>query len=232
VKTVVLLSGGLDSAVVLADVIARGDTPFALTFSYGQRNRRELDMAKALRRHYSVDYAVVDLQSVFRPLKSALTDPSIPVPEGDYSGPSQLATVVPNRNAVFLSVGWAWALSMGAGAVAIGAHAGAQNIYKDSGPAFLSAFEKSMFEANGEGVRLVQPLVNSRKFEVVRRGAELKVPFELTWSCYHSIPEACGRCGPDIQRLEAFRDAGQHDPMAYRDRLFWKTQVPEETAHV
>lgn len=218
--TVVTVSGGLDS-VTLAHILAEeGDKLVCLSFDYGQRHLKEIDYARTCATRLGADHHVVDLSSVGSLLSgSALTDRDVEVPEGHYTDASMAATVVPNRNAIMLSVAVGVAVARGASAVATAVHAGDHPIYPDCRPTFVDAMER-VARIGNEGFvdpefRLLAPFLDVPKQEIVRRGAALGVPFADTWSCYVGGEMHCGRCGTCVERREAFELAGVDDPTVY-----------------
>ncbi len=219
-RIVTTLSGGLDSVTLAHELVADGHDLIALSFDYGQRHAKEIDCAARCAARLGGDHHVVDLRSVGSLLTgSALTDGTVDVPEGHYTDASMAATVVPNRNAIMLSVAIGVAVARGASAVATAVHAGDHPIYPDCRPAFIEAIEHEARVAN-EGFlaadfRVLAPFMHLGKDEIVRRGAALGVPFGETWSCYVGGDEHCGRCGTCVERREAFDLAGVADPTAY-----------------
>ncbi|MFM9146691.1 MAG: 7-cyano-7-deazaguanine synthase, partial [Verrucomicrobiota bacterium] len=139
----------------------------------------------------------------------------VKVPEGHYEEESMKATVVPNRNMLLISVATAWAVSLRAESVAYGAHGGDHAIYPDCRPEFAEALDRAVRLADWHEVRLERPFVKMDKAAIVRRGAELDVPFSLTWSCYVGGERHCGKCGTCVERKEAFRLARVTDPTDY-----------------
>lgn len=224
-KAVVLLSGGMDSATALAMAIERTGNPFevlGLSFNYGQRHgHRELNAAYAVVLHYGVQAKLVDLHSLGSQLGgSALTDPNIEVPDGHYEAESMRVTVVPNRNAIMLSIAFGIARAEGATQVWAGMHAGDHFIYPDCRQDFLIAFARAMDYANvdlqlDKRIQLVAPFTSSSKSNIARWGVENKVPYELTYSCYKGGTLHCGTCGTCTERREAFQHAGLSDPTEY-----------------
>jgi 7-cyano-7-deazaguanine synthase len=217
---VTTLSGGLDSVTLAHALAAEGHDVIALSFHYGQRHAKELDRAARCADRLGAEHHIVDLQSVGALLTgSALTDPDVEVPEGHYTDESMAATVVPNRNAIMLSVAVGVAVARGAGAVATAVHAGDHAIYPDCRPAFIEAIEHEARIANEgfitDGFEVLAPFLHLSKDEIVRRGAALGVPFEETWSCYLGEELHCGLCGTCVERREAFELAGVHDPTRY-----------------
>lgn len=217
---VTVLSGGVDSTVLAYHLAANGWQVRPVSFDYGQRHARELLAAQRTTDRLDLPHEVVDLRSVGRLLGgSALTDSSVEVPSGHYTDLSMRATVVANRNAIFTSVTVGLAVAEAAAAVALGIHAGDHPIYPDCRPEFVAAAEQLALVANegfiAEGFQLLTPWLYRSKADIVRRGAELSVPFADTWSCYRGEERHCGRCGTCVERREAFELAGVVDPTEY-----------------
>lgn len=222
---IVLLSGGLDSATVLAIAQAEGFNPVALSLHYGQRHAVELEAARkvaaaaGVREHKLID---IDLR-VFG--GSALTD-DIPVPKDrDLQAGEIPSTYVPARNTIFLACALALAEVRGAGDIFIGVSAVDYSGYPDCRPEYIAAFEKMANLATkagveGRGVRIHTPLSELRKDEIIRRGLGLGVDYGLTRSCYDPDPRgrACGRCDSCRLRLRAFTALGLSDPAPYVGR--------------
>jgi 7-cyano-7-deazaguanine synthase len=223
-RCVVLLSGGIDSAVALAIAIDDGFVPSAITFRYGQRHSKEVICAEMLAKAMRVKgHRVVRLDLSFLE-KSALISKRVRVPVGrdlEQISSGVPATYVPSRNAVFLSLAAGYAETIGARDVFIGAHTHDYSGYPDCRPEFIEAFERALAlgtrcGAEGSPIRVHAPLLSMSKSEIVRKGIELGVPFEHTWSCYSGGGKACGRCDSCILRLKGFEEAGIEDPIAYR----------------
>lgn len=220
-KAVVIVSGGMDSVTLAYDLWVDHEL-YLLSFDYGQRHRRELlyaaECAKALGAyHLTID--VRDLQKALR--GSALTDPSLPVPEGHYTAPSMKQTVVPNRNAIMLAIAFGYAASHGCEKVFTAIHAGDHAIYPDCRPPFTTAFNAMERIALGElwDVKLETPYVHKTKAEICKLGHGFNVPYEKTWSCYCPKGAAqelhCGKCGTCVERQEAFTLNNLPDPTIY-----------------
>lgn len=216
-KAVAVVSGGLDSTVLLYLLRSEGWALRGLSFDYGQRHVRELDVARAIAADLGVTHDVVDLRSVGALLTgSALTDRSVEVPAGHYTDDSMKATIVSNRNAIFASVAIGVAVSEGADAIALGVHAGDHTVYPDCRPEFIAATEHQARIANDRpDLRVLAPFVDKSKADIVRCGAELGVPMARTWSCYEGGDLHCGTCGTCVERREAFDLAGVSDPTSY-----------------
>lgn len=217
---IVLLSGGMDSTVLVGHLLEIGHTVDTLALDYGQRHRRELTAAADVAGHYGVRFDVVDLTAVGRMLTgSALTDPNIPVPHGHYAHESMRATVVPNRNAILVMAAAGVAVARHAQYVATAVHAGDHPIYPDCRPDFITAVDQTVRLATaGYGdVHVVAPFVWYTKAQIAALGARLGAPFGKSWSCYEGGDTHCGRCGTCVERREAFADANLIDPTVYAD---------------
>jgi 7-cyano-7-deazaguanine synthase len=219
-RAVVCLSGGMDSCVC-ASLAARDYDVYALHFSYGQRTEaRELRSAEDVAHIVGVRELLPLRIDLFRRIGgSALTDPGIAVPvAGDEAsiGNEIPVTYVPFRNAHFLSAAVSWAEVLGAKTVFIGAVEQDSSGYPDCRPAYYEAFNRLIEEGTKVGdIRIVTPLIELRKSEIVRLGVELGAPFHVSWSCYSGETVACGICESCILRLRAFREAGVTDPIPY-----------------
>jgi len=224
-------SGGLDS-VTLAHKLAReGRLARLITFDYAQRHAVEIEFARACAARLAVAHDVVDLRPVADLIGgTALSRASaVEVPDGHYAEETMRATVVPNRNAIMLTVAFGAAATAGLDAVAAAMHTGDHFIYPDCRPAFTEAFAR-MQETAMEGmwnIAFEAPFVDMSKAEIVAVGAEIGVPFQETWSCYKGGELHCGRCGTCVERAEAFYLAGVKDPTHYADPHFW-----EEACHL
>ncbi len=220
-KAVAIVSGGLDSVTLAHFLHKEGHELHLLSFDYGQRHKKELEFAQLCAKRLEAAFDVIDLTTITRFLKgSSLTD-TVPVPDGHYAASNMAITVVPNRNAMMLSVAYAVAVAEHAQIVAIGVHAGDHFIYPDCRPAFIAAcdaMQRLAVEGFGEpNLRLEAPFMHLAKHEIVSLGISLGVRFSDTWSCYKGREKHCGRCGTCGERKHAFRDAGVIDPTLYED---------------
>jgi 7-cyano-7-deazaguanine synthase len=217
---VVVLSGGLDSTTLAYWLASRGAALTLLTVDYGQRHRKEICFARRTAAVLQAAHHVADL-SFISPLAggSALTAPAAEIPDGHYTAESMRATVVPNRNALMLDLAVGLAITVGADAVAFGAHAGDHAIYPDCRPEFLAAYQQMAAVANDgflpEGFTVTAPFLEASKAAIAGLAARLGVPVTGTWSCYRGGPAHCGTCGTCVERREAFDLAGLDDPTAY-----------------
>lgn len=220
-KAVILLSGGLDSATIVAMAKAQGFTCYSMSFDYGQRHRAELQAAERVARQLGVvEHKVIglDLNGIGG---SALTDPDIAVPETPGEGIP--VTYVPARNTVFLSLALGWAEVLGARHLFIGVNAVDYSGYPDCRPEFVEAFERLANLATKAGVegdtfKIEAPLQFLSKAQIVQAGTDLGVDYGLTVSCYqaNSEGEACGRCDSCRLRADGFKAAGISDPTRYQ----------------
>lgn len=217
-KVVALFSGGMDSTVLLAHLIHEGHDVDALSVNYGQRHSRELQSAINIAARFHVKHDVADLTTLRMLLGgSALTDATVSVPDGHYAEESMRATVVPNRNAIMLSVAAGVAVARGASRVYTAVHAGDHFIYPDCRPGFIEALsDATMLGTAGFGdVEIRAPFVHWTKAQICKHGSELGAPLAASWSCYKGGANHCGSCGTCYERREAFDLAGVHDRTTY-----------------
>lgn len=217
-RAVCLLSGGLDSATVLAIAVRDGYAVDALSFDYGQRHRREIRSAKALAQFYRVNkHIILKLpKEIFGGSSLTVKEMRVPVADNaDSIGKTIPSTYVPGRNIVFLSIACSYAESVGADVVFIGANAVDFSGYPDCRPAFFRAFRKMISEGTvvGRKLRIEVPLLNLSKAKIIKTAQRYGVPFGLTWSCYSGGKKPCGKCDTCVLRADGFRDAGIKDPL-------------------
>jgi len=220
-KAVVLLSGGLDSTTTLAIAINDGYDVYPITFRYGQRHNREIESAKKICEYYNLKLKIVDIN--LREIGgSALTD-NIDVPKNrslvEISREIPV-TYVPARNTIFLSIALGYAEVIDADRIYIGVNALDYSGYPDCRPEYIEEFNKLSKLATKRGVEgkpieIVAPLIHMTKAEIIKKGIELNVPYELTWSCYEGGEKPCGKCDSCILRLKGFMEAGEKDPLEY-----------------
>ncbi|PWE00791.1 7-cyano-7-deazaguanine synthase QueC [Marinilabilia rubra] len=216
-KAVVLLSGGLDSAVTLYMVKSQGYEVHALSFDYGQRHSRELKAAKSLAQEAGVvSHQVVSLR-LDQWGGSSLTDSTMQVEDGNVNREDIPVTYVPARNMVFLSVAASFAEAVKAQDIFIGVSQVDYSGYVDCREEFIEAMENAVNKGTVMGaeqnipIRIHAPFIHKTKSEEIQMGKELGVPFELTWSCYRGGTKPCGTCDSCLLRAKAFEDAGVVD---------------------
>ncbi|MPZ44132.1 MAG: 7-cyano-7-deazaguanine synthase QueC [Betaproteobacteria bacterium] len=229
IPAVILLSGGLDSATVLALALRDGYACHALSFRYGQRHAIELDRAATIAQQLgAVRHVVLDID-LRRFGGSALTA-DIPVPKqrsAEAIGHGIPATYVPARNTVFLSLALAWAETLAAADIFIGVNALDYSGYPDCRPEFIAAFELMANLATRAGIegerrlRIHTPLIHMSKADIIRKGAELGVDYALTLSCYDPAPSGapCRACDACLLRAKGFAEAGMEDPAVMRSGI-------------
>lgn len=221
-KAVILLSGGLDSSTVLYQAKADGYECYAISFDYQQRHRRELEAAIAI----AQCAGVVDHQLMSFDLRlwggSALTDNSIDLPQRSVSAINQNIpiTYVPARNTIFLSFALAYAETINAQIVYIGVNALDYSGYPDCRPDYIQAMQEvfrlgTKQGREGQAIKIVVPLIDLKKTQIIQLGNHLGVPWEKTWSCYAGGDNACGVCDSCQLRLAAFAQLGLQDPLPY-----------------
>ena len=223
-KALVLSSGGVDSTTALALAVAQygKERVVALSVSYGQKHDKEIQAAKAVAQYYGVEQLFLDLSKIFQYSNCSLLQQSTEaIPEESYAqqiqktgGEKPVTTYVPFRNGLFLSSAASIALSKDCGVIYYGAHAddAAGFAYPDWSPAFNDAMNAAIYEGSGHQLRIEAPFVNWTKAQVVKKGLELGVPYELTWSCYEGGQRPCGKCGTCLDRAKAFAENGVADP--------------------
>lgn len=214
--TVVIYSGGMDSYTVLHRALREGLNVHALSFDYGQRHARELDVARTVCQRLKVPHQVVDIRAIHGLIdSSALTNADVAMPEGDYAADNLHATVVPNRNMILLSLAIAKAVNIGAERVDYGAHGGDHILYPDCRPEFVEAMNHVAGIANFEPVKLHAPYLASSKADILREGLAMGLDYRDTWTCYAGRQRACGKCGSCLERLAAFALNNATDPLEY-----------------
>ena len=220
-KAVILLSGGLDSATVLAMARAAGRDRHALSFTYGQRHEIELAAARRVASAAGVTEHIVYPLDLRRFGASALTS-DIDVPKDAVGAPGIPITYVPARNTVFLAIALAFAEAREAQEIWLGVNAVDFSGYPDCRPEFIDAFQDVIFKGTRSGIehrepRIVAPLLQMTKADIIRKGVELGVDYALTHSCYDPDPHgrACGHCDSCLLRRRGFEEAGVPDPTLY-----------------
>ena len=242
-KAVVLLSGGLDSAVAFYLARKNGFRCHCLIFDYGQRHKKEIQLAKMIAKKTGTGFQVLKIslpwkgsslldksfrvpwvtKSQSHPLTSLASVPSVKKASISARGGTGKVTIkipntyVPGRNIIFLSFALSCAEALGAGAIFIGAHVQDYSGYPDCRKDFFDAFRNVIKRGTrsgvqASGVKILTPLINKKKSQIIKLGKSLGVPFELTWSCYKGANKPCGRCDSCAYRAKGFFEAGVNDP--------------------
>ena len=214
-KAVVVYSGGMDSYTVLHHALKQNRQVFAISFNYGQKHSKELIVAAEVCRSLNIPHKVVDITSINSLMAGSSLTGDDAIPEGHYESDNMKSTVVPNRNMVLLSMAIAYAVSLEAGEVYYGAHAGDHHIYPDCRPEFVNAMNAVSKIANYQPVEIVTPFLHSSKGEILAAGIAMNLDYNHTWTCYNGREQACGKCGACHERLEAFAEQGVTDPLCY-----------------
>lgn len=211
-KTVVVLSGGLDSTTLLYHLIDEGHEVKALSINYQQKHSKELGFAKSICEHVGIEHRLVELQGLSAVLNNnALTNSEIDVPTGEYQEGTIQVTTVPNRNMIFLAVAIGWAADLKFNGVAFGAHAGEHTNYPDCKRPFAEAMNAAALVCDWSPIEVRAPFIDWNKGQIVKRGLELGVPFEKTWSCYNGGENPCGECSTCVDRRLAFEQCNVLD---------------------
>ncbi len=215
-KTVVLLSGGMDSAAALYEARATHEVVGGLSFDYGSKhNHQEIPCAAWHCQKLKIPHQIIALDFVPALFQSALLKSGGQIPDGHYEEDTMKQTVVPFRNGIMLSIATGYAESIGAEGLVIAAHAGDHAIYPDCREGFMQAMEDAMRLGTYAGIALLRPFINFTKAQIAARGNALGVDFSQTWSCYKGGEIHCGTCGTCVERREAFFNAGLPDPTVY-----------------
>ena len=217
-KAVVIYSGGMDSFTVLHLAKQQGYELYALSFNYGQRHSKELDVAAAVCAAEGIAHKVVDITAINQLLQgSSLTSMDIDIPTGEYEEDNMKSTVVPNRNMILLSLAIGYAVSLEADKVFYGAHSGDHDIYPDCRPEFVNAMNDVSAIANYEAVEIISPFLHDSKLTILKTGLDMGLDYGQTWTCYLGLEKACGKCGSCVERRGAFTELGLTDPVPYAD---------------
>ena len=222
-KAMVLFSGGVDSTTCLGIAVDKygAENVVALSIAYGQKHTKEIECSQKIAQHYGVEHLYLDLGKIFQYSNCSLlshSDQEIPTEsyaeqiEKTHGAP--VSTYVPFRNGLFLSSAASIALSNGCEVIYYGAHSddAAGNAYPDCSDAFNKAINEAIYIGSGNQLKVEAPFIGLTKAQVVKKGLELKVPYELTWSCYMGEDKPCGVCGTCIDRAKAFEENGVADP--------------------
>lgn len=222
-KAVAVVSGGMDSVTLAYHLQTGFDDLHLLSFDYGQRHKKELLFARNVALHLDAEFDVIDLSGLTPLLGNSSLVSDQPVPEGHYESESMKATVVPNRNAIMISIATGIAVAEQALGVFVGVHAGDHAIYPDCRPQFISDMNYAMITGNDgfavDGFGVYAPFVRMTKEQIAIHGLALNVDYRLTWSCYNGRDLHCGKCGTCVERHEALEGAFGvgNDPTEYED---------------
>ena len=218
-KALVLFSGGVDSTTCLAIAVEKygKNNVTALSISYGQKHTKEIQAAEKIAEYYGVELKKLDLARIFEGSDcSLLSSSSEDIPKESYAEQLKktdgkpVSTYVPFRNGLFLSCAASVALSNGCEEIYYGIHTddAAGNAYPDCSEEFNNAINSAIYIGSGNALKVTAPFVNMKKADIVAEGLRLKVPYQMTWSCYEGGEKPCGVCGTCRDRIAAFRANG------------------------
>lgn len=222
-KALVLSSGGVDSTTCLGMAVEKygAENVLSLSIAYGQKHDKEILASDKVAQYYKVEHIHMDLEKIFTYSDCSLlkhSDKEILKESYDeqlkHTDGNPVDTYVPFRNGLFLSTAASIALSKGCSVIYYGAHRddAAGNAYPDCSKEFEDAMNEAIYQGSGKQLHLEAPFIGWTKAEIVKKGLELKVPYELTWSCYEGGEKPCGKCGTCQDRAKAFALNGVEDP--------------------
>lgn len=229
-RGVIILSGGLDSTVLLYYIkknCSYMEGLYTITYDYGQKHKKEIEMAEYQAEKAGVlEHKIIDISFIKDLTKgaSALTDESIKIPSiKEVLGHPQPITYVPNRNMILLSIAVGFAEARKCDYIFYGAQAhDTYSGYWDASPEFLPKINEVVKLNRKNKISIIAPFINYKKYKIVQLGKELGVDFSKTWTCYKGLKKACGVCPTCADRIKAFMDAGEIDPLEYDIEINWR----------
>lgn len=214
--SIIIVSGGMDSVTLLYDFKDR--IALGISFDYGSNhNAKEIPFAKLHCERLGIKHVTIPLDFMHQYFKSSLLEGADAIPEGHYQDENMKSTVVPFRNGIMLAIAAGMAESYGLSHVMIANHGGDHAIYPDCRPEFISAMSNATEAGSYNGVTVLAPYTNITKGDIARRGKELGIDYNETWSCYKGGKKHCGKCGTCVERKEALHDAGIEDTTEYEE---------------
>ena len=212
--SIIIVSGGMDSVTLLYDYKDR--IALGISFDYGSNhNAKEIPFAKLHCERLGIKHVTIPLDFMHQYFKSSLLEGADAIPEGHYQDENMKSTVVPFRNGIMLAIAAGMAESYGLSHVMIANHGGDHAIYPDCRPEFISAMSNATEAGSYNGVTVLAPYTNITKGDIARRGKELGIDYNETWSCYKGGEKHCGKCGTCVERKEALHYAGIEDTTEY-----------------
>ncbi len=214
--SVIILSGGMDSTVLLASEISNCRKIAALSFDYGSKhNSRELPMAARSCREFGISHEIVKLPFIDQLFSSSLLQSGEEIPDGAYDSANMKSTVVPFRNGILIAIGVGYAESIGASRILLGSHSGDHHIYPDCRPEFNAAMQETARHGTDGKVAVVFPFAAMDKRDIGDLGRKLHIDYTRTWTCYKGEENHCGICGACDERKYALRFGEGLDPTVY-----------------
>lgn len=227
-KAITLLSSGLDSVAALAIAAESLEIEMAITFDYGQRSsQREIEYSGKVCEHFGIEHKIIKLDWLGEITCTSLVNrneevPSLSFEDIDEAAPAEItensakAVWVPNRNGVMLNIAGSFAESRGCGYIIVGFNGEEAGTFPDNSLDYVKAMDLAFSYSTQNGVRVLAPLVEMGKTEIVKRALEAKAPLEYSWSCYHGGEIPCGECESCVRRARAFKNIGAKDPLLER----------------
>lgn len=222
-KTILVYSGGMDSTTLLYHLLDLKHEVKAISFNYGQRHSRELEMAKKTCEKLGVEHKIIDINFMRDIASNSSLTGDIATPHGHYAAENMKLTVVPNRNMIMYSIAIGWAVNIGYDAIAVGVHAGDFEVYPDCRPVFIQKLKEIAQVANFSLIDVLAPFLLMTKGDIAKRGIELNVDFSITQTCYEGTEKPCMKCGACSERIGSFANAGVKDPLYTNDE--WKHAI-------
>lgn len=214
--SIIIVSGGMDSVTLLYDYKDR--IALGISFDYGSNhNAKEIPFAKLHCERLGIKHITIPLDFMHQYFKSSLLEGADAIPEGHYQDENMKSTVVPFRNGIMLAIAAGMAESYGLSHIMIANHGGDHAIYPDCRPEFISAMSNATEAGSYNGVTVLAPYTNITKGDIARRGKELGIDYNETWSCYKGGEKHCGKCGTCVERKEALHYAGIEDTTEYEE---------------
>lgn len=231
-KTVVVVSGGMDSVTLLHKIVAEETESAkthvkAISFDYGQVHRKELEMAKWQCEQLGVEHTIVDITNLNKLLPSTLTGQG-DVPQGHYESESMKKTVVPFRNSIMSTIALGYAAGLGFEAIALGVHAGDHYIYPDCRPEFIEALRQLALLGDFAPIAVYTPFLNVSKIEIIAEGLKVGVDYSKTWTSYSSGDVPDWKTGSSVERTQAFIANNMQDPL-YTDEQWIEAKAYAES---
>lgn len=212
-KTICVISGGMDSTTLLYKLLADGKEVKAISFNYGQRHARELKCAALTCLQLHIPHKIIDISYIKELVSNSALTSDIAVPEGHYEAENMKLTVVPNRNMIMASMAIGYAINEGFDEVALGVHAGDHHIYFDCRSVFIKALATVAELCDEHPINIYTPFLNIDKGDIAIEGKKLGVDYSLSWTCYKGENAPCGKCGACVERKQAFEKAEMNDPL-------------------
>jgi 7-cyano-7-deazaguanine synthase len=216
-KVLAIVSGGMDSITMLHKLNEEHEVK-VISFNYGQRHSKELDVAKINSELLGLEHKIIDIEVLKQLISNSALTGDTDVPEGHYAEENMTQTVVPNRNMIMASLAIGYAVNIDFDAIAMGIHSGDHAIYPDCRPEFHSALRTCALIANYKPIEVLAPYLYSDKTGIIKDGLKIGVDYSKTWTCYKGGEIACGVCGSCQERLEGFKNNNIEDPLEYEQR--------------